>query len=325
MSLHDARESLESNQILIYFSAIAVGLLLALALGGTGWLEAWINPALGLMLFVTFLQVPLSRLRSALANTRFMGALFVANFIAVPLLVVSLSWFFPSDPLVKVAILFVLLCPCIDYVVTFSQIGKADSSLLLASTPVLLLAQMLFLPIYLSWILGASASGLVAPAPFIHAFIVLIMIPMALSAMAQLGARRSVVVERVVTLSGLSPVPATALVLMIVIAAVTPQLGAALSAAKAALPIYIIYAVAAPIVGVLIGRLFRLGDPATRALGFSAATRNSLVVLPLALAVPGALPIVPAVIVTQTLIELIASVGYMRVMPVIGRRTQRST
>ncbi|XOT98248.1 arsenic resistance protein, partial [Alcaligenes pakistanensis] len=35
----------------------------------------------------------------------------------------------------------------------------------------------------------------------------------------------------------------------------------------------------------------------------SSATRNSLVVLPLALAIPGALPLLPAIILTQTLVE----------------------
>ena len=43
-----------------------------------------INPALGVMLFVTFLQVPLARLRASLSNLRFMGALLVANFIVIP-------------------------------------------------------------------------------------------------------------------------------------------------------------------------------------------------------------------------------------------------
>jgi uncharacterized membrane protein YjjB (DUF3815 family) len=39
---------------------------------------------------------------------------------------------------------------------------------------------------------------------------------------------------------------------------------------------------------------------------------------PLALAVAGAIPLVPAVIVAQTLIELVASLVYIRVMPRLG-------
>jgi hypothetical protein len=56
-----------------------------------------------------------------------------------------------------------------------------------------------------------------------------------------------------------------------------------------------------------------------RAVAFSTATRNSLVVLPLALAVPGALPVLPAIIVTQTLVELISELFYIRTIPRLGR------
>ena len=70
--------------------------------------------------------------------------------------------------------------------------------------------------------------------------------------------------------------------------------------------------------GWTVARVARLEAPAGRAVAFSSATRNSLVVLPLALAVPGAIPVLPAIIVTQTMIELVASVIYMRLMPKLG-------
>jgi len=44
-------------------------------------------------------------------------------------------------------------------------------------------------------------------------------------------------------------------------------------------------------------------------------TRNSLVVLPLALALPAGYELVPAVVVTQTLIELTGMVVLTRVVP----------
>ena len=60
---------------------------------------------------------------------------------------------------------------------------------------------------------------------------------------------------------------------------------------------------------------FRLDTQAGRALIFSAATRNSLVVLPLALALPDAWGVVPAVMVTQTLVELVGELFYIRLVP----------
>ena len=83
---------------------------------------------------------------------------------------------------------------------------------------------------------------------------------------------------------------------------------------------HIALAVLAPFIGWLVGRLFRLDAPAGRAIAFSAGTRNSLVVLPLALAVPGAIPVQPAIIVTQTLVELFSELIYVRLIPKLTNR-----
>ena len=63
--------------------------------------------------------------------------------------------------------------------------------------------------------------------------------------------------------------------------------------------------------------MFRLEVRAGRSIAFS-ATRNSLVVLPLAFAVPGGVPLLPAIIVTQTIIELISELIYVRLIPNLG-------
>lgn len=312
------RDRLESGQVLIYFAAVCIAAIAATAFSGTERFEPMINPALALMLFVTFLQVPLASLREAFRNTRFFGALLAVNFAAVPILVMILVQFAPPDPLVRLGILIVLLCPCIDYVVTFSHLGRADARLLLAATPVLLIVQMLLLPLWLGLFLGAQAADLVQMGPFLHAFLWLIAVPLGLAALCQLWAARSAAGARVTEALGLLPVPATALVLFIVIAAVVPQLGPALATVLAVAPLYIAFAVIAPLMGWFVARLAGLQTPAGRAVAFSGATRNSLVVLPLALAVPGAIPLVPAVIVTQTLVELVASLIYIRLMPRLG-------
>ena len=63
----------------------------------------------------------------------------------------------------------------------------------------------------------------------------------------------------------------------------------------------------------------RLGDPRPDLL--CGATRNSLVVLPLALAMPS--PLVPAAVVTQTLVELLGMVVLVRVLPRLLRDEPR--
>lgn len=117
-------------------------------------LEPAINPALAFMLFVTFLQAPLAALGQAMRDLRFLAALLAVNFLAVPLLMAGLIQFAPADPLIRLGVLIVLLCPCIDYVVTFAHLGRADARLLLAPTPMLLIVQILLLPLYLAVFLG---------------------------------------------------------------------------------------------------------------------------------------------------------------------------
>lgn len=312
------RDILEGRQIPIYFAAIGLAVVVALMVPGTTALDVGINPALALMLFVTFLQVPVSSLGRAMRDLRFMGALLTANFVAVPLLVLGLIQFLPADPLIRLGVLMVLLCPCIDYVVTFAHLGRSDARLLLASTPVLLIAQMALLPIYLRLFLGPEAATYVQPGPFVQAFVWLIAVPFGLAAAVQASAARSASGDRISSWLALAPVPATALVLFIVVAAVVPQLGQTLEKTLSVVPVYAAFAVLAPLAGWAVSRLARLTPKAGRAVAFSAGTRNSLVVLPLALVVPGAIPLVPAIIVTQTLIELMAELVYIRLLPRLG-------
>ncbi|MBR2535723.1 MAG: arsenic resistance protein [Hyphomicrobium sp.] len=313
------RDILERQQVWIYFAAVALAAITGLVLPGTDELESGINPALAFMLFVTFLQVPLREIGKALRETRFLGALLVSNFIAVPVLAFLLSQFAIDNALLRLGIFMVLLTPCIDYVITFAHLGRADARLLLSSTPILLLVQMALLPVYLGLFLGDEAADLVRIGPFVHAFVWLIAVPLICAGAVQLWAARHAAGQRLSDILGLLPVPATALVLFLVVAATVPVLGAASRHALSALPIYIAFAVIAPLIGWGVGRAFGLHPAAGRAVSFATATRNSLVVLPLALAVPGAIPVLPAVIVTQTLVELVAELIYIRVLPRFGK------
>src|SRR5690606_34702972 len=146
----------------------------------------------------------------------------------------------------------------------------------------------------------------------------LIAVPLGLAALVQGAAVRCTSVQRCSAFLGALPVPATAAVLFIVVASMLPRLGDGMAVALQAVPLYVVFAAVAPGVGWLVARLFRLEAGEERAVAFSAATRNSLVILPLAMAVPGAIPILPAVIVAQTMVELLASLVYMHAIPGIG-------
>src|SRR5450830_514425 len=163
------RDTLEHSQIPIYFVAVllaaAFGLLAPSLAHGLGLL---VTPAIAVLMYAMFLQIPFLELRQGLGNQRFLAALLLANFILVPMLVWLLTRGLVARPALLVGALLVLLTPCIDYVVVFTHIGKGDSRLMLAATPVLLLLQLVLLPVYLGLILGGQrleqCLGLVAGA-----------------------------------------------------------------------------------------------------------------------------------------------------------------
>ncbi|GAA1583418.1 arsenic resistance protein [Actinoplanes couchii] len=302
-------ETLERHQVAVYLAAIGAGALFGWALPGAGTGLAYaINPVLGLLLFVTFLQVPAADLVRSLRDGRFLAAALTVNFVVVPLVVAAMSVFLPDDPAVRAGVLLVLLAPCVDYVIVFSGLAGGDSRRLLAATPLLLIAQMLLLPV----LLGPELAGEIDSGPFLEAFLVLIVIPLALAWLTQAWARRhrpGVVVSGVATAA---MVPLMAVTLFTVVASQVPDLRAGV---LGAVPFFVTFLVVMAFAGAGVARVFRLDVPAGRAIVFSGATRNSLVVLPLALALPDHLAGAAAVVVTQTLIEVIGMVAYVRLIP----------
>ncbi len=310
------RDALEKRQITIYLAAIGFALFVGTAARShADLLEPAILPALVGLLYVTFLQVPSAGLRRCLANGRFLAALLTTNFVAVPLVVWGLGFLLPENPAIRLGVFMVLLTPCIDYVVVFTRLGRGDAELMLAATPVLLVGQMALLPIYLFLMQGDGAFTLVKAAPFVKAFFWIILIPLGIAWLTEGWAKRSVRGHQFTLTMGWLPVPLLAVTLFLVIGAEVGRVEEAAGEIARVVPVYVGYLIVIPIVARLAGWLFKLHAGAGRALVFSAGTRNSLVVLPLALAVPEVGGLVAAVVVTQTLVELVGEVVYIRWVP----------
>ncbi|MDZ4018421.1 arsenic resistance protein [Pseudomonas sichuanensis] len=316
------REQLERQQIPVYFIAVvlaaAVGLL---APAAARPLELLVTPAIAVLMYAMFLQIPFLDLRAGLGNRRFMGALLLANFVLVPLLVWAGTRGLVDHPAVLVGALLVLLTPCIDYVVVFTHLGKGESRLTLAATPVLLLVQLALLPLYLALMLGGAQQVDISVAPFVEAFVLLIVLPLLLAVATSSGARRSPLIARWNDAWAWLPVPAMALVLIAVIGSQIGVVVERLDELLPVLPVYVGFALLAPVLGWAAARLLRLSTGEARAVTFSAATRNSLVVLPLALALPEPIrALAAAAVITQTLVELVSELVYIRVVPALVRR-----
>ncbi|MGW1112961.1 arsenic resistance protein [Streptomyces albidoflavus] len=309
-------ERMEAHQVAVYVGAMVAGALVGWAAPGLApGLEHAVNPVLGALLFVTFLQVPSAELFRSLRDGRFLAAVLVVNFVVVPLVVAAMFTLLPADQAVRIGVLLVLLCPCIDYVIVFSGLAGGSSRRLLAATPLLLVAQMVLLPGFLYLFMGAELAEVVEVGPFVEAFLVLIVIPLALAWTVQGWAARRPAGRRAADAAGTTMVPLMAATLLTVVASQVPKIGDSLGDVAAVVPFYAAFLVVMAFAGLAVARLFRLGTPAGRAVVFTGATRNSLVVLPLALALPDRFAAAGAVVVTQTLVEVVGMVVYVRLVP----------
>lgn len=312
-----SRGSLEKNQIAVYAAALILGGIVGLAstrMGG--FFEPLVSFAIAILLFSMFCQIPFLKLREAFSNGRFIAALLLVNFILIPLFVLALTRIFPQPGPVLIGVCLVLLTPCIDYVIIFTQLGKGNEKLILASTPILFVVQMIMLPFYLWLFIGAEASQIVKAGPFIETFVYLIVAPLLLALAFQYSAKKSARGNQVLDFTAWLPVPFMALVLFLVVGSQIDRVVKDLDVIIAVIPIYMLFHILSPVISRTIAFVFRIGPSDGRTLIFSAGTRNSLVVLPLALTLPGEMAAIAAsVIVTQTIIELIAELIYIKVVP----------
>lgn len=119
-------------------------------------------------------------------------------------------------------------------------------------------------------------------------------------------------------------VPLMMLTLAVVVPSQIAGIGSRLTTLLLVVPIYVAFLVVMVPLGILAARVARLDVPASRAVDFSGATRNSLVVLPLALALPEPLAIAALVVVTLTLVELVGMVVYVQLPRLMPARSAAS-
>lgn len=163
--------------------------------------------------------------------------------------------------------------------------------------------------------MGFELADIVEAGPFLEALAFLIVIPLALAWLLQAWAARRPAGQKVSNAATTTMVPLMAATLLTVVASRVPKLDDSLTDVATVVPIYALFLLVMAFAGMAVARLFRLDTGAGRAIVFTGATRNSLVVLPLALALPDALAVAAVVVVTQTLVEVLGMVAYVRLVP----------
>lgn len=307
---------MERHQVSLYVAGIVGGAVLGLSAPSlAGPAESAINPVLALLLYVTFLGIPFAQIGDAVSDWRFLTTVLAVNFVAVPVVVFGVSRIVAQDRPLLVGVLFVLLAPCIDYVIVFSGLAGGAKDRLLAAAPLLMLVQIVALPAFLWLFVGADVVRTIEFGPFVEAFAFIIVAPLVLAAATQWWAGRTARGAAFEAAALAAMVPTMVLTLVVVVMSQIAGVRGELSSLLITIPVYVLFAAVMLVVGAVAGRIAGLDVPGRRSIVFSGVTRNSLVVLPLVLALPSAFDLAPLVVVTQTLVELVVMVLFVRLVP----------
>lgn len=309
------RLTLERRQVWIYLSAILAGLL-----AGSTWpgvrpfFEALLWPALMSLLYATFMQVPLLHLREAFRDHRFVAAVLTGNFAVLPVLIWVLVQWLPPDPAVKLGVLLVLLAPCTDWFIAFSQLGGGDVSRAIAVTPINLLLQLLLLPLYLWLMAGAGLSAALTPAEVWPALVV-IFAPLVAAALSERWIEACAVREVLRERLAWWPVPLLALVVFLIAGAQVNAVRGAPGLLPVLVPLFVGFLLLAALTAKGLAGLMDLPAEQARTVAFSFGTRNSFVVLPVTLSLPAGWEAASIVIVVQSLVELFGMAFFLWWVP----------
>lgn len=311
------RAALEQHQVWIYLAAIAGGLALGSIAPALGvYFEATLWPVLAALLFVTFVQVPLLHVSEAFRDGRFVLAVVIGNFLLVPIAVWLMLQFLPADPALRLGVLLVLLVPCTDWFITFTQLAGGNTARAIAVTPLNLFLQILLLPLYLWLMMPASDfSAAINPETMLPAALLLIGLPLLAAALterwSEAQATRSIWRHRL----GALPVPLLAFVVLMIACIQVGTVRQAGSLLLTLLPIFIGFLLITALLAKVISASLQLPNQSGLTLAFSMSTRNSFVVLPFAMALPTGWEVTSIVIVFQSLIELLGMLIFLRWLP----------
>ncbi|WP_240036420.1 hypothetical protein [Halomonas urmiana] len=139
--------------------------------------------------------------------------------------------------------------------------------------------------------------------------------PLLLAWITERLAARHAQARRLIHGLGVLPVPLLALVVLVIAASQVNAVIELRDVLLRVLGVFVAYLLFAACLGKLLGQLFRLDVYRARTLAFSFGTRNSFVMLPLALTLPEALQAAVVVIVFQSLVELFGMVAYLSWVP----------
>ncbi|WP_088349779.1 arsenic resistance protein [Bacillus cereus] len=172
--------TIEKIQTFIILFAVTCGIVLGQFNMIHTYSDKFIVPFLFFMLYGLFLSIPLKEIKNGFRNLKFAGTSLTINFLWTPLLAWGLGALFLSDhPALWVGFIMLMVTPCTDWYLIFTEIAKGNVALSTAILPVNLILQVLLLPIYL--FLFAGVMKTLAVSVLVESIVIVIVLPFILA------------------------------------------------------------------------------------------------------------------------------------------------
>jgi ACR3 family arsenite efflux pump ArsB len=259
------------------------------------------------MLWSVFVHVPLRRMGGAFRDLRFTAWSLGINFLWIPLFAYALGWVFLRDrPDLWVGLIMLLVTPCTDWYLVFTNLAGGNVRLSTALLPWHLVLQLLLLPIYL--LLFAGALVRIGYGVVVKGVVLVLAVPLALAwafrCVAEAVRGRAWLTEKVLPRVADAQLP----FLMLAIAAMFASEGAVLLnnplvIVRLLVPLLLFF-VTTVLLAVSLSRRVGFGYPECASLCFATLARNSPVALAIAVVAFPERPLVALALVVGPLIEL---------------------
>lgn len=284
--------------------------------------QSIVSTVVAVAIAITLLPVPLASLGRAVVERRFLLAVIGLNIVVSPLLAYILSRVVFRDPDLQLGLLLVLLAPGVGLVAIFVRRAGGAVESLLSTAPIMLVIQAVSLPALT--VLFTLADGFLtldlSQLPL--AVLVGIVAPAVVVTSIQLIGRRAPRLQRLTRQGSALAVPATAIAAGLVVAVWLPRAAERSELIVAVAPLFGVYLILMTPVGILVGTAAGLTLSQVRALTFSGAARNGLLVLPIAMALETGFELVPVVVVLGIGIEVVGLFVYRLLVPSVTQQSR---
>ena len=150
-------ENINKLQSFIILGMVSLGILIGQIDLISIYSEYLIMPALMIMLFLVFIQIPIKEIGKSFKNLKFTITSITINFIWTPIVIFILGrLFLKNEPELLIGFVMLMVTPCTDWYLIFTGIAKGNVALSSSILPLNLILQLILLPVYI-FIFGGTS------------------------------------------------------------------------------------------------------------------------------------------------------------------------